>query len=170
MSRTRKSKSFPFSQEFITEEKNGVQVLVGLKTVNIEWEKDERGAWKMVEKEGTEKVYDCDLCIMAMGFIGPEKVKWVAFFAFRNAFCCRSQTVIDQLKLDYDPRQNIKTPSEKFNTNCARVFAAGDCRRGQSLVVWAIHEGRQTARQVDHFLMGKTTLAGNGGIVMAPIA
>ncbi|KAL3109867.1 hypothetical protein niasHT_019898 [Heterodera trifolii] len=140
------------TKEFITEEKNGVHVLVGLKTVNIEWEKDENGAWKMVELEGTEKVYDCDLCIMAMGFIGPEK------------------TVIDQLRLDYDPRQNIKTPNEKYNTNCARVFAAGDCRRGQSLVVWAIHEGRQAARQVDHYLMGKTTLAGYGGIVLAPIA
>uniref|UniRef100_A0A914H2C3 Glutamate synthase n=1 Tax=Globodera rostochiensis TaxID=31243 RepID=A0A914H2C3_GLORO len=140
------------TKEFITEEKNGVHVLTGLKTVNIEWEKDEKGAWKMVELEGTERVYDCDLCIMAMGFIGPEK------------------TVIDQLKLDYDPRQNIKTPEEKFNASCARVFAAGDCRRGQSLVVWAIHEGRQAARQVDHYLMGKTTLAGYGGIVMAPMA
>lgn len=80
------------------------------------------------------------------------------------------QTVIEQLKLDCDPRQNIKTPGERFNTSCARVFAAGDCRRGQSLVVWAIHEGRQAARQVDHYLMGKTTLAGAGGIVMAPIA
>jgi NADPH-dependent glutamate synthase beta subunit-like oxidoreductase len=58
----------------MTEEKNGVQVLTGLKTVEIDWEKDEKGAWKMVEKEGTEKVYECDLCILAMGFVGPEKV------------------------------------------------------------------------------------------------
>ena len=56
------------------EEKNGVQVLTGLKTVGIEWEKDEKGAWRMVEVAGTEKVHECDLCILAMGFVGPEKV------------------------------------------------------------------------------------------------
>jgi len=71
--------------------------------------------------------------------------------------------------LDYDNRQNIKTPVEKYNASASRVFAAGDCRRGQSLVVWAIHEGRQAARQVDHYLMGSTNLAGHGGIVMDPI-
>jgi NADPH-dependent glutamate synthase beta subunit-like oxidoreductase len=61
-------------QEFMTEEKNGVQVLTAVKTVQIAWEKDEKGAWKMVEQEGTEKVHECDLCILAMGFVGPEKV------------------------------------------------------------------------------------------------
>jgi NADPH-dependent glutamate synthase beta subunit-like oxidoreductase len=71
--------------------------------------------------------------------------------------------------VEYDNRQNIKTPDEKYNTCISRVFAAGDCRRGQSLIVWAIHEGRQAARQIDHFLMGKTNLAGHGGIVLAPI-
>lgn len=139
------------TKEFLTEERNGTQVLIGLKTVEIEWGKDEKGAWKMIEKEGTEKIHECDLCILAMGFIGPEKI------------------VIDQLKLEYDNRQNIKTSEEKYNTCVARVFAAGDCRRGQSLVVWAIHEGRQAARQVDHYLMGTTNLAGHGGIVIAPI-
>lgn len=139
------------TKEFLAEENSmGVKVLTGLKTVQIEWAKDENGAWKMLELPGTDKIYECDLCILAMGFVGPEK------------------TVIEQLKLESDFRQNIKTPEEKFNTNSNRVFAAGDCRRGQSLVVWAIHEGRQAARQVDHFLMGKTTLAGLGGIVMAP--
>lgn len=64
-------------EEFITEEKNGVQVLTGLKTVAIEWEKDEKGAWKMVEVEGSERIHDCDMCVLAMGFVGPEKVgKW----------------------------------------------------------------------------------------------
>ena len=77
--------------------------------------------------------------------------------------------MIEQLRLKTDPRSNINTPEEKYNTGTAKVFAAGDCRRGQSLVVWAIHEGRQAARQVDFYLMGKTTLAGPGGIVMAPI-
>lgn len=101
----------------------------------------------MTEIPNSERLYECDMCILAMGFIGPEK------------------DVLEQLKLEADPRSNIKTPTDKYNTSTVKVFAAGDCRRGQSLVVWAIHEGRQAARQVDHFLMGKTTLAGVGGIV-----
>jgi glutamate synthase (NADPH/NADH) len=140
------------TKEFIVAENDsGVKVLTGLKTVRVEWEKDENGAWKMSEVPDSEEIHPADLCILAMGFVGPEKA------------------IIEQLKLAMDPRSNIKTPNEKFNTNAAKVFAAGDCRRGQSLVVWAIHEGRQAARQVDHFLMGKTTLAGPGGIVMAPM-
>ncbi|KAI6214865.1 Glutamate synthase [Aphelenchoides besseyi] len=140
------------TKEFIVHENDaGVKVLSGLKTVKVEWSKTETGQWKMAEVPGSEETYECDMCILAMGFVGPE------------------QDVLQQLKLDADPRSNIKTPLEKYNTSAARVFAAGDCRRGQSLVVWAIHEGRQAARQVDHFLMGKTTLAGPGGIVLAPI-
>jgi len=140
------------TKEFLAEENSlGVKVLVGLKTVKVEWTKDENGAWKMNEIPDSEQIMECDLCILAMGFIGPEKA------------------VAEQLKLVFDLRQNIKTPEDKYNASSARVFAAGDCRRGQSLVVWAIHEGRQAARQVDHFLMGKTTLAGLGGIVIAPM-
>ena len=75
------------------------------------------------------------------------------------------QTVIEQLELNCDPRSNILTPHEKYNSSKAKIFAAGDCRRGQSLIVWAIHEGRQAARQVDHYLMGHTNLAGPGGIL-----
>lgn len=77
--------------------------------------------------------------------------------------------MIEQLQLKTDPRSNIQTPEEKYHSTVAKVFAAGDCRRGQSLIVWAIHEGRQAARQIDHYLMGSTTLAGPGGIVLAPI-
>lgn len=140
------------TKEFICETNAaGVKVLTGLKTVKIEWTKDDKGAWKMNEVEGSEETHECDMCILAMGFVGPEK------------------EIIDQLKLGLDSRSNINTPEEKYNSSAAKVFAAGDCRRGQSLVVWAIHEGRQAARQVDHFLMGRTTLAGPGGIVMAPI-
>jgi len=140
------------TKEFITEENAaGVKVLTGLKTVQVEWEQKENGQWAMKEVEGSEEVHECDLCILAMGFVGPEK------------------DVIEQLRLKTDPRSNIQTPEEKYNTGTAKVFAAGDCRRGQSLVVWAIHEGRQAARQVDFYLMGKTTLAGPGGIVMAPM-
>lgn len=140
------------TKEFVTKQNDhGVKVLTGLKTVRVEWEKLENGQWKMHEVEGSEETFDADMVILAMGFVGPEKA------------------VIEQLTLESDARANIKTPNEKYNTNTAKVFAAGDCRRGQSLVVWAIHEGRQAARQVDHFLMGKTNLAGHGGIVLSPI-
>ncbi|CAL2043601.1 unnamed protein product [Caenorhabditis brenneri] len=86
-----------------------------------------------------------------------------------NIFVGPEKSVIEQLNLKTDPRSNILTTKDKYDSDVAKVFAAGDCRRGQSLVVWAIHEGRQAARQVDEYLMGKTTLAGPGGIVTAPI-
>ncbi|PAV70179.1 hypothetical protein WR25_12797 [Diploscapter pachys] len=129
----------------------GIKIVTGLEIVEVEWEKDEKGAWKLIEKEGTKQTVECDLCILAMGFLGPEK------------------TIIEQLSLKTDPRSNILTPKDKYDTSVAKIFSAGDCRRGQSLVVWAIPEGRQAARQVDEYLMGKTTLAGPGGIVTAPI-
>uniref|UniRef100_A0A1I8AG36 Pyr_redox_2 domain-containing protein n=1 Tax=Steinernema glaseri TaxID=37863 RepID=A0A1I8AG36_9BILA len=135
----------------VNETSNGIKYLTGLCVVEIRWEKDEKGAWKMVEVEGTETTVDCDLCILAMGFVGPEK------------------PIIEQLKLKTDNRSNILTDAGRYDTSLAKVFAAGDCRRGQSLVVWAINEGRQAARQVDLFLMGKTALAGAGGIVMEPV-
>ncbi|VDM52133.1 unnamed protein product [Angiostrongylus costaricensis] len=143
---------------FVTAENAaGVKTLVGLDVVEVDWEKGEKfnecalikGAWKLIEKPDTKRTIECDLCILAMGFVGPEK------------------TVIEQLSLKMDSRSNILTPKDKYNSDVAKVFAAGDCRRGQSLIVWAIHEGRQAARQVDEYLMGRTTLAGPGGIVTA---
>jgi len=82
-----------------------------------------------------------------MGFVGPEK------------------GIIEDLDLDQSPASNIATPDGCYKTSREKVFAAGDCRRGQSLVVRAIHEGRQAAREIDAYLMGKTSLAGPGGIV-----
>ena len=82
-----------------------------------------------------------------MGFLGPES------------------SIVEQLQLNQDPRSNISTPKDQYSTSVDRVFAAGDCRRGQSLVVWAIAEGRQAARQVDMMLMGSSTLSGPGGVV-----
>uniref|UniRef100_A0A0N5A8L5 glutamate synthase (NADH) n=1 Tax=Syphacia muris TaxID=451379 RepID=A0A0N5A8L5_9BILA len=141
------------TKRFIAEEvSGGGKVLTGLEAVEVTWKKNENGDWKMEEIEGTETVYPCDLCIIAMGFVGPEK------------------TIVEQLGLKLDNRSNILTDANRYNTSVAKVFAAGDCRRGQSLVVWAIHEGRQAARQVDHYLMGRTTLAGPGGCVLAPIS
>ncbi|XP_064627288.1 uncharacterized protein LOC135487499 [Lineus longissimus] len=119
----------------------------GLKAAEIEWKKDETGRWQMAEVPGSETELKCDLVLLALGFLGPEKY------------------IVEQLSLNQDPRSNIDTPRGKFSTGVQDVFAAGDCRRGQSLVVHAINEGRQAAREVDMHLMGRTSLAGPGGIV-----
>jgi NADPH-dependent glutamate synthase beta subunit-like oxidoreductase len=89
----------------------------------------------MKEVPGSEKTWDADLVLLSMGFLGPE------------------QYVNKALGVDTDERSNYKAAYDKFNTNIAGVFAAGDCRRGQSLVVWAIDEGRRAAREIDNFLM-----------------
>lgn len=105
-------------------------------TVKVEWQ-NENG--RMIPKpiKGTEKVMPCDLMLLAMGFTGPE------------------DTLIKQLSLETDARSNIKAQYGRFETNLKSVFAAGDARRGQSLVVWAIHEGREAAKAVDKFFKGE---------------
>ena len=107
----------------------------------VEWAKDASGQFKMKELPGTEQEWKADLVFLAMGFLGPEN------------------TVAQQLGIELDTRSNYKAEHGRFNTNVTKVFAAGDCRRGQSLVVWAINEGRGAARECDRFLMGKTQLA-----------
>ncbi|XP_066254056.1 uncharacterized protein [Euwallacea similis] len=135
------------TQEFLDDGNGHVS---GVKTVNVEWTKDDSGRWQMNSVPGTEKVFKADLVLLAMGFLGPEKA------------------IGDQLDLELDPRSNFTTKDYKTTDN--KVFAAGDCRRGQSLVVWAISEGRQAARAVDEFLSeGKTTLPGSGGIIQPTI-
>ncbi len=114
--------------------------LKGLRTIRVEWVK-EGGQFKMKELPGTEQEWKADLVFLAMGFLGPE-----------NA-------VSQQLGIEHDPRSNYKADHGKFATNVPGVFAAGDCRRGQSLVVWAINEGRGAARECDRYLMGVTALA-----------
>ena len=112
--------------------------LTGLKTVHIELKDG-----KMVEVPGTEKEYKADLVLLAMGFVNPVA------------------TVLDAFGVDKDSRGNAKANTDfsgGYVTNVPKVFAAGDMRRGQSLVVWAIREGRQAARAVDEFLMGSSTL------------
>uniref|UniRef100_T1IRL5 4Fe-4S ferredoxin-type domain-containing protein n=1 Tax=Strigamia maritima TaxID=126957 RepID=T1IRL5_STRMM len=132
------------SKEFID---NGNGQVAGIKTVQVEWTKDDKGRWSMKEVEGSEKTYKADLVLLAMGFLGPEK--------YLNA----------QLGVNEDPRSNILTPNGKFNASVAKVYAAGDCRRGQSLVVHAINEGRQAARQIDLDLTTATSLPGPGGVI-----
>ncbi len=93
-----------------------------------------------VEVEGSEQVLPCQLALFALGFRGPE------------------QQVIEKFGLETDARSNVKAEHEVYRTGVDGVFAAGDMRRGQSLVVWAINEGRGCAREVDRFLMGATNL------------
>jgi len=89
--------------------------------------------------EGTERALDADLVLLAMGFLHPEH-----------------EGVVDGLQVEKDQRGNVKAPT--YATSVDGVFAAGDARRGQSLIVWAINEGRGAARECDRFLMGETTL------------
>ena len=113
--------------------------LVGLKTVEVKWKKIPGERPQLIEKEGSEKEWPCDLALLALGFTGPEK------------------TVPEQFGLALDERGNIKGEND-YQTQKPSIFTAGDCRRGQSLIVWAISEGREAAHQVDTFLMGKSTL------------
>lgn len=112
-----------------------------LHTVMIEWVPSENGARPQLrEVPGTEKVWPCQLVLLAMGFRGPEN------------------PVLDQLGVERDARSNAQAEYGKYATNVPGVFAAGDMRRGQSLVVWAINEGREAARECDRHLMGETSL------------
>ena len=124
------------TKEFIDDGNGNV---AGVKIVEVNWSKvDDR--WNMEEIEGTEKVWKADLVLLSMGFLGPEHY------------------VSDALDIEYDARSNYQAAHGKYTTNIDGVFAAGDCRRGQSLVVWGINEGREAAREIDSFLMGDTLL------------
>jgi glutamate synthase (NADPH/NADH) small chain len=125
------------TKEFLGDEQGHVQKLV---TVNIEWTRDPQGRPLMQEIPDSRREWDCQLVLLAMGFLGPER---------RGA--------IDELQLELDGRGNVKTGAD-YMTSVEGVFAAGDLRRGQSLVVWAIQEGREAARGVDKYLMGLTHL------------
>ncbi len=125
------------SKEFVRDDKGRVK---GVKTVRVEWTKGSDGTVNMREVDGTEEEWKADLILLAMGFLGPE------------------QTLVVQLGLETDQRSNFKAEFGRYATAVEGVFAAGDCRRGQSLVVWAIREGREAAREIDRYLMGATHL------------
>jgi NAD(P)H-dependent glutamate synthase small subunit len=107
--------------------------VAGITTVEVEWSRA-NGQWKMRELPGTERQWPADLVLLAMGFVGPEEYLAAA------------------LGIQLDSRSNFQAEHGRFATNLDGVFAAGDCRRGQSLVVWAINEGRGAAKAVDQFL------------------
>jgi len=109
-------------------------------TVQVEWHKNDKGQYIPQEVAGTEKVHEAELVLLAMGFVGPE------------------QELLQQLNVERDARSNAKAQHGVYSTSVPGIFAAGDARRGQSLVVWAINEGRGAARECDRFLMGSTNL------------
>ena len=113
--------------------------VVGLKTVEVRWKKVPGDRPQLIEKEGSEKEWPCDMALLALGFTGPEK------------------TLPEQLGVTFDVRGNVEG-IKQYQTNKSNVFAAGDVRRGQSLIVWAISEGREAAHQIDTYLMGVSTL------------
>ena len=114
--------------------------LEGVEIVRVEWGKDASGRFGPKPVEGTEQVLSAQLVFLAMGFLGPE------------------DTIAQQMSLTRDERSNYKAEHGKFSTSIPGVFAAGDCRRGQSLIVWGINEGRGAARECDRYLSGTTSL------------
>ena len=116
--------------------------LKALKIVDLIWKTpDSGGPSKFEEIAGSEREIPCDLALLAMGFIHPQH-----------------EGLISQLEIELDERGNVKATEKSYQTNISKIFTAGDMRRGQSLVVWAISEGRECARKVDEFLMGYSLL------------
>ncbi|XP_019414790.1 PREDICTED: glutamate synthase [NADH], amyloplastic isoform X1 [Lupinus angustifolius] len=137
----------PRSYEVLTKrfigDENGV--MKGLEVIRVRWEKDETGKFQFKEIEGSEEIIEADLVLLAMGFLGPEP------------------TIAEKLGMERDNRSNFKADYGRFSTTVKGVFAAGDCRRGQSLVVWAISEGRQAAAQVDSYFLKEDSEHNNSG-------
>ena len=132
------------TKEFIGDAKGN---LIALKIVDLEWKISGEGKpASFVEKANSEREILCDLALLAMGFLHPQK-----------------EGLLEQLKIELDDRGNVKATEKDYQTNISKIFTAGDMRRGQSLVVWAISEGRECAKRVDEFLMGESLLEGKDG-------
>ena len=125
------------SKKFVGDEAGNIKEI---HTVEVQWVADANGRMGPREIPGTEKVWPAQLVLLAMGFLGPEDM------------------LVEQLGVARDERSNVKAEHGQFNTSIPGVFAAGDMRRGQSLIVWAINEGRGAARECDRYLMGTTDL------------
>ena len=127
------------TKEFVGDGKGNLKAL---KIVDLEWRiTEERRPAKFVEREGSEREISCERAFLAMGFVHPQH-----------------EGLIKQLEIELDERGNVKASEKEYQTNISKIFTAGDMRRGQSLVVWAISEGRECARKVDEFLMGSSLL------------
>jgi glutamate synthase (NADPH/NADH) small chain len=125
------------TQRFVGDEHGNVKEA---HTVEVEWVSENGNRPVMREIPGTEKVWPAQVVLLAMGFLGPE------------------DAVLGQLNVERDERSNARAEFGRFATSVPNVFSAGDMRRGQSLIVWAIAEGRQCAREIDRHLMGYTDL------------
>jgi len=125
------------AKKFVGDENGNVKEV---HTVELDWQQDEKGRFVPVEVPGSEKVSAAHLVLLAMGFLGPE------------------DGLLKQLGIEQDARSNVKADYGRYTTSLPGVFAAGDARRGQSLVVWAFNEGREAARECDRYLMGETSL------------
>ncbi|MGI8581929.1 MAG: FAD-dependent oxidoreductase, partial [Chitinophagaceae bacterium] len=127
------------TKEFLGDENGN---LIALKIVDLEWKfTEENKAAQFVEVPGTETETPCELALLAMGFVHPQH-----------------DGLLNQLEIELDERGNVKASENSYHTNIPKIFTAGDMRRGQSLVVWAISEGRECARKVDEYLMSCSSL------------
>jgi glutamate synthase (NADPH/NADH) small chain len=127
------------TKEFIGDEKGNLKAL---KIVQLEWKLTDDGRpARFVEVAGTEETIPCELALLAMGFVYPQQ-----------------EGLVNDLGVELDERGNVKAAEKSYHTSVEKIFAAGDMRRGQSLVVWAISEGRECARKVDEYLMGSSLL------------
>jgi glutamate synthase (NADPH/NADH) small chain len=125
------------TKEFIGDEKGNLRAL---KIVDLEWKIVDGRAAQFVEINGSERELPCELALLAMGFVSPQH-----------------SGLLNELGVELDSKGNVKASEKNYHTNLPKVFAAGDMRRGQSLVVWAISEGRECARKVDEFLSNGTS-------------
>merc|ERR1711937_670223 len=131
------------SEEFVDDGSGKVK---GINTIRVEWTRSPTGGWDMKKVEGSQEFFPAELVFLSMGFLGPE-----------------ARVLGDEI--EKDARKNVKTAPGKYATNIDGVFAAGDARRGQSLIVWGTNEGRMAAREVDLYLEKSTNLPVTGGIV-----
>jgi glutamate synthase (NADPH/NADH) small chain len=115
--------------------------VTAINCIRLSWSEDESGVWKMAEVPGSEFQLKADLVLLAMGFVHPVH-----------------EGMLRELGVELDARGNVLANTDQYQTSLSRVFSAGDMRRGQSLVVWAIREGRQCARAIDEYLMGSSDL------------
>ncbi|PCH52221.1 MAG: glutamate synthase [Flavobacteriaceae bacterium] len=134
------------TKEFMSNEKGE---LTALKTIEVKWKMIPGQRPELIEIEGTEKTWPCDLALLALGFTGPES------------------TLSEQLGIKTDARSNYSATN--YQTNIPHIFTAGDMRRGQSLIVWAISEGREAAKKVDEYLMGYSNLPTKGEGDLPPL-
>ncbi len=135
------------TKEFIGDEKGNLKAI---KVVDLEWKIVDGRPAQFVEVPGSEREMPCELVFLAMGFLHPQH-----------------EGLVEQLDVELDNRGNVKASEKEYQTNIAKIFTAGDMRRGQSLVVWAIKEGRDCAEKVDEFLMGQSLLETADGNAIA---